>query len=84
MVGTTEQRPLVGGGLVPWVLLFHHQRRLDCVLGVETPLLRFGYSYDITISDLTPATGGAHEIHLGMKFACPQRSKFRTISCPTF
>jgi hypothetical protein len=46
--------------------------------------MRFGYSYDITVSDLTPATGGAHEISLGMKFASPQRSKFRTVSCPTF
>ncbi len=76
--------PLVGG---VWYRGFFSSTTNDALivlLGVETPLLRFGYSYDITISDLTPATGGAHEIHLGMKFACPQRSKFRTISCPTF
>ena len=57
---------------------------LIVLLGVETSLMRFGYSYDITISDLTPATGGAHELSLSMRFSSPQRSKFRTISCPTF
>ena len=57
---------------------------LIVLLGVETSLMRFGYSYDITISELGPATGGAHEISLSMKFSTPQRSKFRTVSCPTF
>ena len=57
---------------------------LIVLLGVETALMRFGYSYDITISQLGPQTGGAHELSLSMKFATPQRSKFRTVSCPTF
>ena len=57
---------------------------LIVLLGVQTETMRFGYSYDITISQLTPATGGTHEITLGMRFASPYRSKFRTVSCPTF
>lgn len=57
---------------------------LIVLLGVETSLMRFGYSYDITISELGTTTGGAHEISLSMQFATPQRSKFRTVSCPTF
>lgn len=76
--------PLVAG---VWHRGFFSEDTRDALivlLGVETPLMRFGYSYDITVSDLTPATGGAHEISLGMKFASPQRSKFRTVSCPTF
>ena len=44
---------------------------LIVLLGVQTETMRFGYSYDITISQLTPATGGTHEITLGMRFASP-------------
>ncbi|MCH1587660.1 MAG: type IX secretion system membrane protein PorP/SprF [Flavobacteriales bacterium] len=76
--------PLVGG---IWHRGFFSEDTRDALivlLGVETGLMRFGYSYDITISDLTPATGGAHELSLSMKFASPQRSKFRTVACPTF
>ena len=76
--------PLVAG---VWHRGFFSEDTRDALivlLGVETALMRFGYSYDITISDLTPATGGAHELSLSMKFASPQRSKFRTVSCPTF
>ena len=54
--------PLVGGVWHRGFFSEDTQRRLDCVVGVETALMRFGYSYDITISDLTPATGGAHEL----------------------
>ena len=57
---------------------------LIVLLGVETTTMRFGYSYDITVSKLTTATGGTHEITLAMRFASPYRSKFRTVSCPTF
>ena len=76
--------PLVAG---VWHRGFFSEDTRDALiglLGVETALMRFGYSYDITISDLTPATGGAHELSLSMRFASPQRSKFRTVSCPTF
>ena len=76
--------PLVGG---IWHRGFFSEDTRDALIvlvGVETGMMRFGYSYDITISDLTPATGGAHELSLSMKFASPQRSKFRSVSCPTF
>ena len=76
--------PLVAG---VWHRGFFSENTRDALivlLGVETQLMRFGYSYDITISDLTPATGGAHELSLSMKFVSPSRSKFRTVSCPTF
>ena len=84
-IGTyVSKGPLVAG---VWHRGFFSEDTRDALivlLGVETSLMRFGYSYDITISDLTPATGGAHELSLSMKFASPQRSKFRTVSCPTF
>jgi type IX secretion system PorP/SprF family membrane protein len=84
-VGTyVSKGPLVGG---VWYRGFFSENNHDALIvlvGVETPLMRFGYSYDITISDLTPATGGAHELSLSMKFLTAQRSKFRTVDCPTF
>jgi hypothetical protein len=52
---------------------------------VQTDLVKFGYSYDLTVSELTPATGGAHEVSMTLQFDCRgKRSKFRTISCPAF
>ena len=58
---------------------------LIVLVGVDTPLIRFGYSYDITISDLTPATGGAHELSLIMTFAPPRPyGGFRAVPCPNF
>jgi hypothetical protein len=52
---------------------------------VQTDLVKFGYSYDLTVSELTPATGGAHEVSMTIQFDCRgKRSKFRTISCPAF
>lgn len=76
--------PLVGGVWYRGFFAENNHDALIALVGVETPLMRFGYSYDITISDLTPATGGAHELSLSMKFQTTQRSKFRTVDCPTF
>ena len=54
-------------------------------LGIQTDVVRFGYSYDVTISKLTPATGGSHEVSLGIYFECRQKKKrLRTIACPSF
>jgi len=54
-------------------------------LGIDTGGFKFGYSYDITISKLTNASGGAHELSLGFNFSCKEPlTKFRTISCPSF
>lgn len=77
--------PLVGG---VWyrALFFNDYRDAFIVLvGVQTDVLRFGYSYDVTVSELTPATGGSHEISMAILFDCrPKRRKFRAISCPSF
>lgn len=54
-------------------------------LGIETGSFRFGYSYDLTIGELTNATGGSHELSLGFNLPCKgPETKFRTISCPSF
>jgi type IX secretion system PorP/SprF family membrane protein len=54
-------------------------------VGIDAGVFRVGYSYDITISPLTNASGGSHELSLGFNFACQETPKrFRTISCPSF
>lgn len=53
--------------------------------GIELENLKFGYSYDLTTSDLSTATGGSHEVSVSYRFDCkPKRRRFRTISCPSF
>ncbi len=55
------------------------------LVGLQTEMLKIGYSYDVTTSKLTLASGGSHEISIGMNFTCkPPRKKYRTISCPSF
>ena len=76
--------PLVAGVWHRGYFSEDNRDALIVLLGIETETMRFGYSYDITISQLTPATGGTHEITLAMRFASLYRSKFRTVSCPTF
>lgn len=54
-------------------------------IGIDAGSFRFGYSYDITISELTNASGGSHELSLGFTLPCKDKPKrFRTISCPSF
>lgn len=54
-------------------------------VGIDAGTFRFGYSYDVTISKLTNASGGSHELSMGFLFNCSKPpKKFRTISCPSF
>ena len=78
--------PLVAG---LWFrgLLFGEKYRDSFIatIGIQTDVVRFGYSYDVTISELTPSTGGSHEVSLGINFECrKKKTKFRTIACPSF
>ncbi len=71
--------PLVGG------FWYRIGDAIICLVGIQSSGLKFGYSYDITISKLSNAAGGAHEISLGYQFEChPHKRRFRTISCPSF
>lgn len=55
------------------------------LIGIQRGIFKFGYSYDITISKLSNATAGSHELSLGLQFGCkPKKKRFRTISCPSF
>lgn len=49
----------------------------------------FGYSYDLTISSLTPSTGGAHEVSVSYVFPRANKKKklprsARRLPCPKF
>jgi type IX secretion system PorP/SprF family membrane protein len=71
--------PLVAG------LWYRNRDAFIVLLGIQTDIIKIGYSYDLTISKLSMASGGAHEISLGINFQCkPKRKTFRTISCPSF
>ncbi len=59
------------------------------LLGFQYKNLKFGYSYDITISKLQNATGGAHEISLGYTFDTgsqyrSRRTRLDAIPSPSF
>lgn len=55
------------------------------LVGLNTGKFRFGYSYDLTVSRLTNASGGSHELSLGFNLNCRDKPRqFRTISCPSF
>ncbi len=54
-------------------------------LGFSQERYRLGYSYDYTLSGLSNAAGGAHEISFAWIFDCSKKSKrSRAIKCPTF
>lgn len=53
--------------------------------GFEYKKFKFGYSYDITVSKLSNASGGAHEVSMGLKFNCPpNKRRLQAIECPSF
>ena len=54
-------------------------------LGMNTKLLRIGYSYDLTTSQLGVYSGGSHEISVALKLYCaPKKKSLRAMSCPSF
>jgi len=58
------------------------------ILGFNLAQVEFSYSYDFTISDLGPASGGTHELALKYKLAIQTSAKHKRkqkfIPCPTF
>ncbi len=76
--------PMVGG---LWAR--HSVKNVDSfilMVGLIQEAFKFGYSYDITLSNLKNSnTLGAHELSFTLFMPCRKRSKsFNTISCPSF
>jgi type IX secretion system PorP/SprF family membrane protein len=67
-----------------------NQDALTGLIGYRQDRFSFGYSYDLTISSLGPASGGAHEISLSYIFDWEESPKNRRnrkdkqLSCPKF
>ena len=64
------------------------QDAIAFMFGLRFDQFDLGYSYDITISELGPSAGGAHEFSLTYHFNVQQshrvRRKEKFIPCPTF
>lgn len=79
-LGVYVKKEVIVGGL--W---YRNADSFVILLGIEKDLFKIGYSYDVTVSKLTNATAGSHEISLGKSFTCKKpKKKFRTYSCPSF
>lgn len=82
--GFYATRGIVIGGL--WFR--HSLTNADAIIamaGVHMDRFKFGYSYDVTVSQFTNQSGGAHEISFIMNFNCRvKKTSYRTVNCPTF
>lgn len=66
-------------------LWYRNQDSFIAVIGFQQHFFKIGYSYDVTVSKLTNATAGSHEISFSLQFECkPKKKKFRLVSCPSF
>lgn len=65
-----------------------NQDALVLILGFQFQKLEVGYSYDFTVSNLGPISGGTHEVSVRYKLAIrtheKSKKKERFIPCPTF
>lgn len=71
--------PFVGG------LWYRTGDAFIALIGIQQHSFKIGYSYDVTISKLSNASAGSHEISFCQQFQCkPAKKKFRMVSCPSF
>jgi type IX secretion system PorP/SprF family membrane protein len=70
---------LVGG------LWYRNNDAIIVLLGFQHGVFKAGYSYDVTVSKLTNASAGSHEISIGMNFFCKKpKPRYRPSTCPSF
>jgi len=66
-------------------LWYRNEDAVIALIGLQGKQIKFGYSYDVTISKLAGNTAGSHELSLQIQFNCKKgKPKYRLISCPTF
>lgn len=71
--------PLVGG------VWYRNSDAFIILLGIQANQVKIGYSYDATISKLSLASGGAHEVSMNYTFKCrPKKRTFPSVTCPEF
>jgi type IX secretion system PorP/SprF family membrane protein len=75
----------VKSGVMTFGAWYRNKDAFIVSVGIDADNFRIGYSYDVTVSKLSLASGGSHEVSLGIVFPCkPKKKVFRTISCPSF
>ncbi len=68
-----------------WRQNFKNPDALIFLVGLDLNGLKFGYSYDITLSSLGIYTGGSHELSTSYQIPCSSSAKkFKTINRPSF
>lgn len=64
------------------------QDAIVVILGFQLEKIEFSYSYDLTVSELGPSIGGAHEVALKYMLNTPgaakNKKKEKLIPCPAF
>lgn len=64
------------------------QDAIVVILGFQLEKIEFSYSYDLTVSELGPSIGGAHEVALKYMLNTPRseknKKKEKVIPCPAF
>jgi len=64
---------------------FGNSDAIIALLGFRKDRLKFGYSYDITVSSARPAAQGSHEVSLAVDWCLKTgRRPFKPIRCPEF
>ncbi len=64
---------------------FGNSDAIIVLLGFRKDRLKFGYSYDITVSSARPAAQGSHEVSLAVDWCLGTRpGGFKPIKCPEF
>jgi len=64
---------------------FGNSDALMALVGFRKDRFKFGYSYDLTVSDARAAAPGSHEISAGIEWcARTPNVRYRKISCPDF
>ncbi len=80
-----DWEPFIVGAWFRQSISFDNSDALVLMFGLQHQSIKIGYSYDITVSKLSNASGGAHEITLGAQLPCPEkRKKIKPIKCPSF
>lgn len=75
----------IKSGALTYGVWYRNKDAFIATVGLETDNFKLGYSYDVTLSKLGVASGGSHEVSLGLVFPCkPKKKRYRTISCPSF
>jgi type IX secretion system PorP/SprF family membrane protein len=70
---------LVGG------LWYRNVDAFILLVGLQKGAFKIGYSYDITVSKLTNASAGSHELSLGIQLYCKKpKPRYRPGVCPSF